>query len=168
MIPPINLTSWIEEHRSYLKPPVGNKVIYEKSGLIVMIVGGPNTRADFHVNETEEFFYQIEGSIKLKIREKGQVKSIPIKEGEIFLLPPKVPHSPQRPANTVGLVIEKQRAQSEKDGFQWFCDQCDQLVYQEFFHLTDIVSQLPPLFTRFYENKDNCTCQKCGHTMLKS
>jgi 3-hydroxyanthranilate 3,4-dioxygenase len=110
LLPPINLKTWIEEHRSLLKPPVGNKMIWQDSEFMVMAVGGPNQRKDFHVEDGEEFFFQVEGDIVLRIIENGQVREIPIREGEMFLLPPNIPHSPQRPANTVGLVIERRRA----------------------------------------------------------
>ncbi len=106
---PIRLQNWIEEHRHLLKPPVGNKLIWEDREFIVMAVGGPNRRTDFHVNEGEEFFYQIEGDITLQIMREGKPFNIAIGQGEIYLLPRKVPHSPQRPANTVGLVVERKR-----------------------------------------------------------
>ncbi|HIC74606.1 MAG TPA: 3-hydroxyanthranilate 3,4-dioxygenase, partial [Candidatus Marinimicrobia bacterium] len=103
MIQPINFKQWIEDNRKLLKPPVGNKCIYEDAEFIIMVVGGPNARKDYHFEEGEEFFYQIEGDITLKVIDNGEPKDIPIREGEIFLLPPRMPHSPQRPANTVGL-----------------------------------------------------------------
>ena len=107
MLLPINFQKWIDEHRHLLKPPVGNQVVYKDTDFIIMVVGGPNTRKDYHVNEGEEFFYQLEGDMVLRIREKGKPKDIPINEGEILLLPPNIPHSPQRFNNTVGLVVEK-------------------------------------------------------------
>jgi len=104
-----------------------------------MVVGGPNTRKDFHWEEGEEFFYQIEGDITLRIHDGEKIVDIPIREGEVFLLPPRVPHSPQRPANTVGLVIERKRRPGELDGFMWFCENCGEKLYEEYFQLTDIV-----------------------------
>jgi len=130
-----------------------------------MVVGGPNARKDYHYNETEEFFYQIEGDITLKIMEDGQPVDIPIKEGDIFLLPPKVPHSPQRPENTVGLVMELYRKHNEKDGFMWFCENCGDKLYEEYFTLEDIVTQLPPIMNRFYESEENRKCDNCGTVM---
>lgn len=165
---PINFKRWIEEHRHLLKPPVGNKVVYEDTEFIIMVVGGPNTRKDYHIDEGEEFFYQIEGDITLKVMDNGKPKDIDIREGEIFLLPPKVPHSPQRPANTVGLVIERRRREGELDGFQWYCDKCNTKLYEEFFQLTDIVAQLPPVFDRFWRSEKNRTCNQCGAVMEKS
>src|SRR5262245_15162489 len=103
-LPPINFKQWINDHRHLLKPPVGNKMVYEDADFIVMVVGGPNARKDYHYDEGEEFFYQLEGDITVKIVEDGTPRDVKIREGEIFLLPPKVPHSPQRPANTIGLV----------------------------------------------------------------
>jgi 3-hydroxyanthranilate 3,4-dioxygenase len=159
---PINFKKWIDENRHLLKPPVGNRQIWENREFMVTVVGGPNARKDFHINEGEEFFYQVEGSIVLKVMEKGQPKDIEIREGDIFLLPGKVPHSPQRGAGTVGLVLERKRRPEEKDGFVWYCESCSEKLYEEFFHLTDIVKELPPVFDRFYKNADHSTCKKCG------
>ncbi len=162
---PINFKKWIDEHRHLLKPPVGNKLVYEDSDFIVMVVGGPNARKDYHYDEGEEFFYQLEGDITVKVIDEGKPKDIHIKEGEIFLLPPKVPHSPQRPANTVGLVMERKRQPGEMDGFLWFCEKCGNKLYEEYVQLENIVSQLPPIFERFYNNEANCVCKRCGTKM---
>jgi 3-hydroxyanthranilate 3,4-dioxygenase len=160
---PLNLKKWIEENRHLLKPPVGNKNVWENTDFMVTVVGGPNSRTDYHVDESEEFFFQIEGDITLKVLEDGKEVDIPIREGDIFLLPPRVPHSPRRPANTVGLVIERKRRPSEKDGLLWVCPKCGTKLYEETFHLTDLTTQLQPVFERFYGDARNCTCGKCGH-----
>src|SRR5437016_5517954 len=137
---PFNFRKWIDENRHLLKPPVGNQCVYKEAGdFIVMVVGGPNSRKDYHYNESEEFYYQLEGDIVLKIVEDGKPVDVPINEGDIFLLPAKVPHSPQRPANTVGLVMEKVRDDKDKDGMMWFCEKCGNKLYEEYFHLEDIV-----------------------------
>lgn len=163
---PINIPKWIEENRHLLKPPVGNATVYKNTGdFIVMVVGGPNNRKDFHYNETEELFYQFEGDIVVRIQDDGVIKDIPIRQGEMFLLPGKVPHSPQRGPNTVGLVIEKVRSGNEKDAFLWFCENCHEKLYEESLDMTDIVAQLPPLMARFYEDKDKRSCKKCGSVM---
>ncbi len=167
ILAPINFKKWIDVHRHLLKPPVGNKMVYEDADFIVMVVGGPNSRKDYHFDEGEEFFYQVEGTMTLKIIENGKPRDIPIQAGEIFLLPPRVPHSPQRPANTIGLVIERKRTEGEMDGFQWYCEKCGNKLYEEFVPLTNIVTQLPPIFERFYNNADHCTCKKCGTKMEK-
>lgn len=157
---------WIDENRHLLKPPVGNQVVYKPNqDFIVMVVGGPNSRKDYHFNETEEFYYQLEGDIVVKIMDDGKPVDIPIKEGEIFLLPPRVPHSPQRGPNTIGLVMEVQRRQGMKDGFMWFCENCGSKLYEEFLNLQDIVKDLPVVMNRFYENKDLCKCKNCGAFM---
>jgi 3-hydroxyanthranilate 3,4-dioxygenase len=158
----INLKGWIEENRSLLKPPLGNKLVFENSDFIIMVIGGPNARTDYHVDSAEEFFYQVEGDITLKIFQDGKHQAVPIKEGEIFLLPANIPHSPRRPAGTVGLVIEYKRESGEKDGFIWFCEGCGEKLYEEYFFLTDIVKQFPPIFERFYQSEKHSTCQKCG------
>jgi 3-hydroxyanthranilate 3,4-dioxygenase len=159
---PLNLHRWIEEHRALLRPPVGNKLIYQDSEFIVMAVGGPNARRDFHVDPAEEFFHQIEGDMVLRVVKDGRINDVPIRAGEILLLPPRVPHSPQRPANSVGLVIERHRRSGELDGLQWYCEQCSNLLYEEFFALTDIETQFPPVFDRFYANADHRRCKRCG------
>ncbi len=160
-----NFQKWINEHRDLLKPPVGNQVVWKDTEFIIMVVGGPNARRDYHYNEGEEFYYQIEGDIVLKIIEDGEPRDIAINQGDIFLLPPRTPHSPRRPANTIGLVIERRREEKENDGCIWFCEKCGNKLYEEFFFLTNIVTQLPPVFDRFYNNPDLCTCKKCGTKM---
>ncbi|MBL7917358.1 MAG: 3-hydroxyanthranilate 3,4-dioxygenase [Bacteroidia bacterium] len=162
ILPPINFKKWIDENRHLLKPPVGNQVVYQDTEFIVMVVGGPNARKEFHYNEGEEFFYQIEGDMQLPIRENGKTRVIDIKEGEIFLLPPKVEHSPQRFPNTVGLVIERQRKPNELDACTWYCENCDKELYKAKFHCDDIVGQLPKLLDEFYKDIKLRTCKHCG------
>jgi len=166
-LPPINFKKWIDDHRDRLKPPVGNQVVYKDTELIIMVVGGPNIRKDYHFNEGEEFFYQLEGDMVLRIMEEGKPHDVAINEGEIFLLPPRVLHSPQRFANTIGLVVERSRKSSELDGFKWFCDECHTLLHEEFVPLTDIVKQLPPIFKAFWESEENRTCSKCNAILEK-
>lgn len=161
---PFNFKGWIEENRHLLKPPVGNKCMIDDD-FIIMIVGGPNSRKDYHYNETPEFFYQVEGDITVKIIDNGEPKDIHIKEGEVFFLPAMVPHSPQRPADTVGMVIEQRRKDTQEDGFQWYCENCGDLLYEKKFMLTDIVKQLPPIMQAFYESEELRTCKKCGAVM---
>jgi 3-hydroxyanthranilate 3,4-dioxygenase len=159
---PLNLHRWIDEHRALLKPPVGNKLIYQDSEFIVMAVGGPNARRDFHIDPAEEFFHQIEGDMVLRVIEDGRLRELAIHAGEILLLPARIPHSPQRPAHSVGLVIERRRRPGELDGLQWYCDQCTHLLYEEYLALTDIETQFPPVFDRFYATLDNRRCKQCG------
>ena len=159
---PLNLSRWIEEHRPLLQPPVGNRRVFRDSQFIVMAVGGPNARRDYHVDPGEELFYQLEGDILLKTVQDGRVVDIPIRQGEIFLLPARVPHSPRRGANTVGLVVERDRRPGEQDGLQWYCEHCGALLYQEFFALTDIETQFPTVFDRFYGDPTLTTCARCG------
>lgn len=163
---PFSFKKWIDENRHLLKPPIGNQVVYQPNqDFIVMVVGGPNSRKDFHYNETEEFYYQLEGDIVVRIMENGKPVDIPIKEGEIFLLPAKVPHSPQRGPNTVGLVMEVQRRPGMKDGLMWFCENCNHLLHESYFNLEDIVAQLAAAMNTYYENKELRTCKQCGHVM---
>lgn len=164
---PIDLQAWIEEHRHLLKPPVGNKVIYA-GDFIVMVVGGPNARTDYHWDEGPEWFYQLEGEMVLRVQDdydgqRGTVRDIPIKAGQIFLLPPRVPHSPQRLPDSVGLVIERKRLPHEDDGLLWFCERCNDKLYEEFFPLKNIETDFPPVFDRFYASREHRTCKACGH-----
>ena len=162
---PINFQKWIDEHRHLLKPPVGNQVVYEDAEFIIMVVGGPNTRTDFHIDPAEEFFYQLEGDMVLRLYEDEKIRDMAIKEGEIFLLPAWVPHSPQRKANTVGLVVERRRNEGEKDGLSWYCEECGHELYAETFQLQDITKDLPPVFDRFYDNEHYRKCDDCGWEM---
>ena len=163
---PFNLKKWIDENRHLLKPPVGNQQVYKANDdFIVMVVGGPNSRKDYHWEEAEELFYQLEGDITVKIIDDGERKDIHIKEGEMWLLPKCVPHSPQRGPNTIGLVIERYRNPKEKDACMWFCEKCNNKLYEEFFALEDIVNQLPELMNRFYASEELRTCKKCGAIM---
>lgn len=163
----VNFMKWIDEHRHLLKPPVMNKKVFDSDEFIVMVVGGPNRRKDYHVDEGPEFFYQLEGEMLLKTIQGGKVVDIPIKAGEIYLLPPRVPHSPQRFANSVGLVIERKRLPNEKDGLQWYCDHCTNLLYEEFFQLQNIEKDFPPVFDRFFSSEEKRTCKRCGTVMEK-
>lgn len=163
---PFNIKNWIDEHRHLLKPPVGNQQVYKDvQDFIVMVVGGPNSRKDFHYNETEELFYQLEGDIVVRIIEDGKIVPIEIKAGDMFLLPAKVPHSPQRGPNTVGLVIEKVRDGNMMDSFSWYCENCSHKLYEEFMPVNDIVNQLPPVMNAFYADEKKRTCEKCGTVM---
>ena len=163
MLPnPINLQAWIDEHRHLLKPPVGNKCIHNED-FIVMVVGGPNQRTDYHWDEGPEWFMQLEGEMVLRIQEGGKVRDIPIKAGESFYLPPRVPHSPQRMAGGIGLVIERKRLPHEQDGLLWYCERCNTKLFEEFFTLRDVEQDFPPIFDRFYRSHDHRTCKSCGH-----
>jgi 3-hydroxyanthranilate 3,4-dioxygenase len=161
LTPPLHLQRWIEEHRHLLKPPVGNAMVYN-GGYMVMVVGGPNQRSDFHINPTEELFYQVEGDIVLRVLEDGRPREIPIHQGEIFVLPAGVPHSPQRPAGTVGLVIEQRRPGDARDHVRWYCKQCGAVLHDADFHAVDLGKQLKPLLEEFRANAELRRCKVCG------
>ena len=162
---PFNFKKWIDENRDLLKPPVNNKVVYKDTEFIVMVVGGPNSRKDYHFNESEEFFYQLEGDIIVQIQENGKAVEVPIKEGDIFLLPPRVPHNPIRFKNTIGLVMERRRRDGEMDGLMWFCEKCNNQLYEEKFELNDIATQFQGVFAKFYSSDELRTCKSCGYKM---
>ena len=161
---PFNFQDWIERNKDNLKPPVSNKQLFdEKTGMIVMIVGGPNKRVDFHDDPVEEFFYQLKGDMLLKIAEGGKIYDVKIKEGDVFMLPPHTRHSPQRPVEgSVGLVVEGARIAGMRDGFEWYCFNCGSLVHRVEVEVKDIVKDLPPLYEAFYADEKARTCPQCG------
>jgi 3-hydroxyanthranilate 3,4-dioxygenase len=163
--PPFNLFRWIDENRERLVPPVGNKLLFQDSAFIVMAVGGPNSRRDFHHDPSEEFFFQVEGDMLLKTVQDGRLTDVPIRQGEVFLLPPNVPHSPQRPAGSVGIVVERRRNPDELDGFSWYCEHCGHCLHLQRVAVRNIETQLPQIFSRFYSNILLRTCGVCGTVM---
>ena len=160
---PFNLNQWIADNRAILQPPIANKNLYLDSGdYIVMIVGGPNARNDYHYNETEELFYQLEGTIYINIQEDGQKTTLELGPGDMFLLPAKTPHSPIRTENSVGLVIERKRENiGLKDGLLWFCEQCNHKLHEVYFELNNIETDFLPYFNDFYADINHRTCSKC-------
>jgi len=164
---PFNLQQWIEENRDLLKPPINNKNLYKQAGdFIVMIVGGPNARKDYHYNESEELFYQLEGDMTVYAQIDGKKTEITIKEGEMFLLPANIPHNPVRPENTIGLVIERVRIGTDlSDGLFWFCDKCNHPLHHYRFPLTNIESDFLTRFKEFYSSEELRTCKNCGDVM---
>lgn len=165
LTPPFDLKGWIDEHRHLLKPPVGNAMVYRDAEFSVMVVGGPNRRKDYHVDPGEEFFYQVEGDIVLRVIDDGAPRDIPIRQGQIFLLPSNVPHSPQRPENTVGLVIERRRLPDEVDHLRWYCENCGAVLHDAAFHCVDLGTQLKPVIEAFYADESLRTCRSCGTVM---
>ena len=164
---PFNLQKWIDENRHLLKPPVGNKNLYHESGdYIVMIVAGPNARKDYHYNETEELFYQLEGNITVKTQQVGKCVEVPIQAGEMFLLPARVPHSPGRSEGSIGLVIERVRKGTDmKDGLLWFCEKCNNKLHETYFPSDNIETDFLAKFKEYYGSEDLRTCKQCGHVM---
>ncbi|HMK87210.1 MAG TPA: 3-hydroxyanthranilate 3,4-dioxygenase [Steroidobacteraceae bacterium] len=162
LLPPFNLRAWIEQYRPLLRPPVGNKLLYEDGDLIVMAVGGPNSRKDYHHDPGAEFFHQLEGDIVLKTIQGGRFTDVPIRQGEVFLLPPEVPHSPQRPAGSIGIVVERRRRAGELDGFSWYCEKCANRLYLERIAVDNLEKQLPGIFARFFSSIEHRTCKVCG------
>jgi 3-hydroxyanthranilate 3,4-dioxygenase len=164
MIPPIDFTKWIDEHAHTLKPPVGNKVIFEGADdLVVMVVGGPNARTDFHVDPYEELFYQVRGNMHVNVMTPEGPDTVHIREGQMWLLPPNLPHSPQRPEpGSIGFLVERVRKEGTLEKFQWYCQECDAKVHEVELQVRDIVADLPPVFTAFYGDERARTCDACG------
>lgn len=164
---PFNLNQWVEDNRALLKPPVGNKNLYKDAGdYIVMIVGGPNARKDYHYNETEELFYQLEGNIEVIIQDEGVRRVMKLGPGDMYLHPAKVPHSPVRGDNSIGLVVERKRADLDgKDGLLWFCDNCNSKLHEVYFQLNDVEKDFLQHFKDFYGDEELRTCNSCGTIM---
>ena len=158
-----NLQQWIDDNRDLLKPPVGNARLVPEGDFIVMAIGGPNLRVDYHDDPGEELFYQVEGDMVLRIMENGVPRDVPIREGEMLLLPARVRHSPQRPEGTVGIVVERVRRPGEEDGFDWYCEKCHALVFRRTVELKSIYDDLPPIFDLYYGDSQHRTCPECGH-----
>jgi 3-hydroxyanthranilate 3,4-dioxygenase len=169
MYQPLNLRKWCDDNAHLLQPPVGNKAIWsDDRETIIMVVGGPNARNDFHVQPTEEFFYQVKGDIVLRLQDTGTntPRDMIIREGEIFLLPKGVPHSPQRSAGTVGLVIEQARPPGPNDALRWYCDGCNAIVHEASFELKNISVDLKLIMEAFWgEDASIRTCKECGQAV---
>lgn len=163
-VPPVlNFTKWIADNEHLLQPPVNNKAISVGDDFIIQVVGGPNQRTDFHVDPYEEWFYQLKGNMHVNIVTDDGVKRIDIREGDVWLLPGNVPHSPQRPeAGSIGLVIERIREEGTLEKFQWYCEDCGSLVHETELQVRDIVEDLPPVFSLFYADEKARTCKNCG------
>jgi 3-hydroxyanthranilate 3,4-dioxygenase len=164
LLAPFNLKAWIDENRHLLKPPVGNKMIWNRD-FMVMVVGGPNQRWDYHVNPGEELYYQVEGDIVLRVIEDGRPRDIPIRQGDLFVLPAGIPHSPQRPLNTVGLVVEHRRPADANDHMRWYCPRCGEVLHDAELHVVDLGRQLKPVIEQFQNSPELRTCRKCGATL---
>ncbi len=161
---PLNFPRWLAQHSHLLEPPVGNLQVWKDADLMVTVVGGPNARSDFHDDPLEEFFYQLVGDAYLLIWDRGRFERIDLRQGDIFLMPPHLLHSPQRPMrDSRCLVVERHRPAGVLDAFQWHCAHCAALVTREELQLSDIVADLPATFRRFYASSEAArTCQQCG------
>jgi len=161
-LPPINIRKWVEEHRDEMTPPVGNKYLYDGKDFFVMVIAGPNARNDFHMTNSEEYFFQLEGDIVVRIREDGELKDIPVREGETFFIPGGVPHSPTRPPNTLGVVVERVRPAGETEHLQFYCENCHELVHDLEFDCADIVDHFSRAMKEFWADEELSTCNNCG------
>ena len=157
---PINLHAWVEEHRHLLKPPVGNAAVWN-GDFLVMVVGGPNQRNDYHVNPGGELFYQVEGDIAVRIIEDGKPRDVPVRQGELFLLPAGVPHSPQRPADTVGLVVEQPKYAKGPHHLRWYCRNCNAVLHDATFEPVDLGKQIKEMIAEFNGSQSRRTCKQC-------
>jgi 3-hydroxyanthranilate 3,4-dioxygenase len=160
---PFGLWSWIEDNRAAFEPPVGNKVIWEDSQFTAMVIRGPNARRDFHVDPSDEIFYMLKGDMVLEYREDGRRRARVIREGEMLLVPALTPHSPHRPADTWGLVIEITRAPTQQESLLWYCERCDAKLHEVTMHVADIEGELRSAIERFDASLELRTCPACGH-----
>jgi 3-hydroxyanthranilate 3,4-dioxygenase len=165
--PPIDLKHWIEENREKFKPPVSNRYLYDGRDFFVMVIKGPNARNDFHLVDSEEYFYQLVGDIKVRIREGEGIVDHIVREGETFFIPPNVPHSPQRPPGTIGIVVERRRPPGEKEHVIFYCENCGALVEDIHFDCADIVEHFSQAMLDFWNDDARRTCKKCGKRVEK-
>ncbi|KAH9073053.1 3-hydroxyanthranilic acid dioxygenase [Lactarius deliciosus] len=166
LMPPLDLFCWLRDNGEQLQPPVNNFCLHSGTDFIVMAVGGPNARADYHINETEEWFYQHKGDMLLRVVDDGTFRDINIKEGEMFLLPSNTPHNPVRFANTVGIVIERVRPKSAIDRLRWYCrapgHEGPTVIREASFHVTDLGTQLKPFIEQWMSSEESRRCPSCG------
>jgi 3-hydroxyanthranilate 3,4-dioxygenase len=167
-LPAINLMKWYEAHKHEMKPPVSNKYLYDGEDFFVMVINGPNSRNDFHVTNSEEFFFQVKGDIVVRIIEDGKIKDMIVREGETLFIPGNVPHSPTRPPNTIGMVVERRRPAGETEHLQFYCDNCEHLVYDLEFDCADIVNHFSQAMKEFWANSQLNTCKNCGKQVTKA
>lgn len=165
--PPLKLNAWIEENRHLFKPPVSNRYVYDGRDFFVIVIMGPNARNDFHQVDSEEFFYQLKGDIKVRIREGDRITNHLVREGETFFIPPNVPHAPVRPPNTLGLVVERRRPPGEREHVIFYCDRCEALVEDIHFDCADIVQALSQAMLDFWADEARRICKNCGQKVQK-
>lgn len=159
----------IEENKDLLKPPVNNKALWSDSQFLVMLVGGPNARREFHVSPSDEIFYQVKGSCYVEIiNDEKKREVIEVNEGEMFVLPGNVPHSPHRVADTYGMVIEYKRKEGELEDLVWLCEECDHEVHRATLQVTNIGQQIAEGIAYFNASEELRTCEKCGHVMSET
>ena len=168
VLPPINIQKWVEQYKNELKPPVGNKYLYDGKDFFVMIIGGPNARNDFHMTDSEEFFHQLKGDVVVAVIEDGKRRFVPLREGETIFIPGGVPHSPIRQPGTIGLVVERRRPDSETEHLQFYCDACEELVYDKEFDCADIVEHFSQAMEDFWADEALSTCNNCGTRVEKA
>ncbi len=159
---PINLKRWVEENRHLLKPPVSNQYLYSGKDFFVMVIVGPNARNDFHLTESEEYFYQLQGDVRVRTREDGKTCEYVIREGETFFIPGGVPHCPVRPPGTVGVVVERVRPPGEMEHLLFYCEKCNELVEDIEFDCRDIVEHFRDTMEAFWADDRRRTCKHCG------
>jgi len=165
--PPINVQDWIERNREKFKPPVSNLYLYDGRDFFVMVIKGPNARNDFHLVDSEEYFYQLKGDIRVRIREGDRIVDHIVREGETFFIPPNVPYSPQRPPDTIGVVVERRRPPGEKEHVIFYCENCGALVEDIHFDCADIVEHFSRAMLDFWKDDARRTCKKCGTKVEK-
>lgn len=154
---------WIAANRDRLRPPTSGFTVRQGDDYMITVVGGPNRRTDFHVNPFEEFYYQLEGAMTLRIQADGAPRDVEIAAGQIYLLPRRVPHAPQRPADTVGLIVERVRRPGELDVHEWYCEACNHRLFRKEAFIEVLERDMPPIFEAYYADPAHQRCSACGH-----
>lgn len=163
---PIDALQWATDNADQLRPPVCNKRIFKGEELDCMLVAGPNERSDFHINPTEEFFYQIKGRLVLTVLEDcddgKRRREIKIDQGKCYLLPALIPHNPRREEESLGLVIERRRPSGAQDKIVWYCRGCNAILNEYSFQCKDLdVNILEAINSNNHFSDQLCTL--CGN-----
>lgn len=158
-----NLMEWIEQNKDQLRPPTAAKTVFAQDDFMTTVVGGPNKRTDYHINQTEELFFQLKGEMQLGLQVDGKVEVVTIGEGQIYLLPAHVPHAPMRGENTVGLIVERIRKDGMTDTHRWYCEKCNSILWEKSVFIENLERDMPLVFEEYYSDPSNQICDFCGH-----
>lgn len=160
---PFNLNRWIATRMAGDQGTVGNKEVFRQSDFIFQIIKGPNRRNDYHMDPYDEIFYQLEGTAFVVYRDAEDREQVAtLRAGDVLLIAAFTPHSPRRPPDSIGLVVERPRAAHELDGLRWYCEGCGRRLEDLWLPCQDIEVQLKQALDAFNTDLARRTCKHCG------
>ncbi|HTV19447.1 MAG TPA: hypothetical protein VMG12_12265 [Polyangiaceae bacterium] len=166
---PVDVEGWVRRSMAGGMPkPLLNFEQFWDGELLVRLFDGPTPkgRRDFHINTSAEFFYQLEGSMTCTLVEDGEFNTVTCQKGEMYWIPPLVPHLNQREAGSIGLVIHTQRAPGALHGMAWYCDRCGAQVHRvDYAYERELRDLLAPKLREFAADDQARTCKRCGTVM---